>query len=64
MDEQEIIQLLSEMHKDHSTDPRTLFAANFRDFDRNHPRYPEHLKLQGDLFYFCWERNEPWTEKP
>ncbi len=64
MTREELIELLSEMHRTHSKDPETLFAANFRDFDRKHPKYKEHVSLQGEMYRVCWERDEEWTLEP
>lgn len=64
MTREELIELLSEMHMDHSKDPKTLFAANFRNYNRNHPKYKEHVNLQGELYRACWELDEEWTLEP
>jgi len=61
MEEKEIIQKLSEMHYDSSTDPETLYNATFRDFDIDHQDYVLHRDLQYRLFLICRQRGDKWA---
>jgi hypothetical protein len=58
---EEIIRILSEMHKNKSTDPEVLAGSTFHDFDRQHERFEELFSLQPLLFGKCKERGDGWT---
>jgi hypothetical protein len=49
----ELIRVLSEMHKEHSTDPETLCGSTFHDFNKEHPRFNDLCDMQPRLFDLC-----------
>jgi hypothetical protein len=60
MTEEEIIEKLSQMHKDNSTNPAVLCSGNFRDFTEEH--FQECEELRGKLFMICHSRGDNWTK--
>jgi hypothetical protein len=62
MEEQEIIQRLSELHNGSSTDPAVLCSATFREFSMDGEEITERMDLQGQLFQICHERGDDWTQ--
>ncbi len=59
---EEIIKILSGIHKGESTDPETLAAATFHDYNCHHERFEEIFLLQPLLFNLCRERGDAWTK--
>ena len=61
--EKEIVKKLSEMHKNHTTDPWILCAVAFHEFDPQHTYIAEYtvLQLQEELFEICHTRGDKWT---
>jgi hypothetical protein len=57
-----IIQKLSEMHLQHSTDPKTLCSAGLHSFDSKNKNFVNLSNLQTELFTICYMLNEPWTQ--
>ena len=53
MTREELIDLLSEMHKGGSKDVGVLAGSTFHDFDQNHPRFSKLPSLQPALFNLC-----------
>ena len=58
---EEIIRILSGMHKGESTDPEVLAGTTFHDFNRHHERFEDLFSLQPILFRKCMERGDAWT---
>jgi len=54
---------LSAIHKDKTTDLRTLCFALNCSFDRNNPKYLEVCRWQIELFGLCHERGDAWTKR-
>jgi len=62
MTEEEIITMLSGIHKDHSTDPETLCSAMLEDWGLGHADAGQYPALVGKLFKICFERGDEWTK--
>ena len=50
---EELIDLLSEMHLEHTTAVDRLCGDTFHNFDTTHPRFSEVPSLQPRLFHLC-----------
>jgi len=59
---EEIVRVLSGIHKGESTDPEILAAATFHDYNMHHERFEEIFTLQPLLFNLCRERGDAWTK--
>ncbi|NTW22100.1 hypothetical protein HGA34_00980 [Candidatus Falkowbacteria bacterium] len=58
----EIIKILSGIHKGESIDPETLAGDSFHQFNRHHDRFEDIFSLQPLLFSKCRERGDAWTK--
>lgn len=56
---QEIIERLSKLHNNKSTDPETLCGAIFTDYNPNH--YQEISVIQSELLKICRKKKLVWT---
>lgn len=57
----ELIEKLSAMHREHSTDPETLCTATFREFDSTHSEYAHYPQMQGELFQIANCQKLAWA---
>jgi len=55
METEEIIEILSKLHKDHSRDPMVLCCATLHDFNLNDPKVVNYPKLQFRLWQLVIE---------
>jgi hypothetical protein len=62
IEKEELIKVLSEIHKKHSTNPAILCSAHLHDFDFNNPRIAQYSTLTGQLFEICTQLDEQWTD--
>jgi len=58
---EELIQRLSKVHKNHSTDPAVLCSACSQDFDFNSPDFGKTLSLREELLKECQRQGEKWV---
>lgn len=48
-----VVQRLSEMHKEHATDPEVLRRSCVGDFDPDHPRSAQLIRIMGAFGRLC-----------
>lgn len=63
MDNAHILKVLSEMHIEHSTDPKTLYLATAPDFAHSHTHFRERNELQACLYNNAWANSDPWIRE-